>query len=259
MKRFALFLMAVSALAQSGKSLAPWDLTGYWVSIVTEDWRYRMQTAPKYDYYGFVLKAEAKKVADAWDAEKGPQGEACINFHAPVVMRQPGRLQVSWQNDNILKIETDAGKQTRLFYFSTPPVTNDTSMQGVSMASWQTPAAIRNVTNKLSAQNPITPGFPGINTQNEQPAPPPQKYGALRVSTTRVRAGQLRSNGIPFSAGAALTEYYDVHKEKSGDEWLVITTVVEDPMYLEVPFVNSTHFRRQKDASGWDPQPCTVR
>ena len=156
MKRCALFLMAVSALAQSGKSLAPWDLTGYWVSIVTEDWRYRMQTAPKYDYYGFVLKAEAKKVADAWDAEKGPQGEACINFHAPVVMRQPGRLQVSWQNDNILKIETDAGKQTRLFYFSTPPVANDASMQGVSIASWQTPAAIRNVTNKLSAQNPVT-------------------------------------------------------------------------------------------------------
>ena len=258
MKSVAFFLLAVNALAQTGKQLAPWDVTGYWVSIVTEDWRYRMQTAPKFDYYGIVLNTAARKVADAWDADRGPQGDACVNFHAPTVMRQPGRLEVTWQSDNVLKIETDAGKQTRLLHFSTPPA-SEVGMQGVSTASWQTPAAIRSVTNKLSAQNPITPGFPGINTQNQQPAPPPQKFGALKVSTTRIRAGQLRSNGVPFSAAVALTEYYDLHQEKNGDEWLVVTTVVDDPAYLDVPFVNTTHFRRQKDAAGWDPQPCLVR
>ena len=44
------------------------DITGYWVSLVTEDWRYRMLTAPKGDYYSLPLTPEARKVADNWDA-----------------------------------------------------------------------------------------------------------------------------------------------------------------------------------------------
>jgi hypothetical protein len=257
MRPLVFLLFALTAAAQTGKTVAPVDLSGYWVSIVTEDWRYRMQTAPRYDYYGIPLNPEARKVARAWDPAKDPQGESCINYGAPTIMRQPGRVRFTWDNDNVLKVETDAGKQTRTFYFNAPPsLAGEPSLQGISTAAWQTPAAIRGVTGKLSAQDPVTPGFPGINTQGQQAPPPPQKFGAMKVVTTRIRPGYLRSNGVPFGANVSMTEYYDVHKEKNGDEWLVITTIVDDAQYLDVPFVNTTHFRRQKDATGWDPQPC---
>ena len=46
---------------------APIDLTGYWVSIVNEDWRWRMVTPPKGDFASVPLNPEGTKVADAWD------------------------------------------------------------------------------------------------------------------------------------------------------------------------------------------------
>ena len=52
------------------RAAAPVDLTGYWVSVVTEDWRFRMVTPPKGDYASVPLNAEARRVADAWDPSK---------------------------------------------------------------------------------------------------------------------------------------------------------------------------------------------
>src|SRR6516164_1815309 len=54
----------------TAKAGAPVDLTGYWVSLVTEDWRYRMVTPPKGDYPSIPLNAEGRRVADAWDPAK---------------------------------------------------------------------------------------------------------------------------------------------------------------------------------------------
>ena len=34
---------AAARAAATPRDLAPLDLTGYWVSVVTEDWRYRMR------------------------------------------------------------------------------------------------------------------------------------------------------------------------------------------------------------------------
>src|ERR1700686_2488984 len=51
----------------TAQAAAPIDLTGYWVSIVSEDWRFRMLTPAKGDYAGVPLNAEARKGADAWD------------------------------------------------------------------------------------------------------------------------------------------------------------------------------------------------
>src|SRR6185503_9856643 len=49
---------------------APIDLTGYWVSVVNEDWRWRMVTPPKGDYASVPMTDEAKKVAGQWDTSK---------------------------------------------------------------------------------------------------------------------------------------------------------------------------------------------
>jgi len=274
MKSVILTLAAVASLyAQTPKSLAPIDLTGNWVSVVTEDWRYRMLTAPKGDYYSLPLNQEAIKAAMAYTPT---QSDACKNYGAPTIMRAPGRIRIAWDNDTTLKLEADAGKQTRIFSFAgtaaTPtysagtgltqspkPVSGEPTLQGVSMAQWQTPQSTRSYWNKVSAQNPNTPGFPGINMQGPPPPPDPRNLGgSLKVVTTHIRPGFLRNNGVPYSANVLLTEYYDLHKESNGDQWLVITSIVEDAQYLDAPWVTTSHFKREPDGSKWDPQSCEL-
>src|SRR6267142_603299 len=48
-----------ATVAATAKSSAPVDLTGYWVSIVSEDWRIRMITPQKGDYPGIPINAAA--------------------------------------------------------------------------------------------------------------------------------------------------------------------------------------------------------
>jgi hypothetical protein len=74
-----------------------------------------------------------------------------------------------------------------------------------------------------------------------------------------MRPGYLRKNGVPYSGNAVVTEYYDRTTEANGDSWLVVTTIVDDPQYLQQPFITSTHFKREADGSKWSPTPCTAR
>jgi hypothetical protein len=74
-----------------------------------------------------------------------------------------------------------------------------------------------------------------------------------------MRAGYLRKNGVPYSEDANLAEYYDLVKEHDGSQWMVVTVVVTDPKYLTQPFVVSSQFKKQADATGWDPSACSSR
>ena len=87
----------------------------------------------------------------------------------------------------------------------------------------------------------------------------PTRVGNLKVVTTHIRPGYLRKNGVPYSANAVVTEYYDSHDAPNGDRWLVVTTSVEDPVYVNAPFVTSTNFKKLPDAAGWNPMPCTAK
>ena len=214
------------------KAAAPIDLTGYWVSIVTQDWRWRMVTPRKGDYQGVQLTSEAAKVADAWDPAKDEAaGEQCKSYGAAAVMRVPGRLHITWDNDTTLKIETEAGTQTRLLHFGgEPPKNGDPTWQGYSSAEWEQAAVGR--------------GEP--------------RNGDLKVVTTKLRPGYLRKNGIPYSENAIVTEWYDRHNDASGT-WLVVSTEVKDPQYLTVPFITSTHFKKLPDNTPWKPEACSSR
>jgi hypothetical protein len=77
--------------------------------------------------------------------------------------------------------------------------------------------------------------------------------------TTNMRPGYLRKNGVPYSGNAKLTEYWDIHNGRSGEQWLVVSTIIEDPKYLQVPWMTSPNFKRETDGSKWDPTPCTTR
>ena len=125
----------------SPRTAAPHDLTGYWVSIVTQDWRWRMVTPAKGDYLGVPITVDAKKAADAWDPAKDEAaGEQCKSYGAPALMSVPGRLHITWQDDNTLEIDTDAGMQTRALHFGDWKAAPGTprSWQGISLAQWQT-------------------------------------------------------------------------------------------------------------------------
>src|SRR3954453_3132656 len=104
--------------AQTPREAAPIDLTGYWVSVISEDWKFRMVTPKKGVYDSLVLNAEGRRVADTWDlARDEATGEQCRAYGAANIMRVPGRLHITWQDDSTLKIDTDAGTQTRLVRF----------------------------------------------------------------------------------------------------------------------------------------------
>jgi len=229
----------------TGRAAAPIDLTGNWVSVITEDWRWRMVTPPKGDYQSVPITAEAKRVADTWDAKKDEAaGEQCRSYGAAAIMRVPGRVRISWLDDNTLKVETDAGMQTRLFYFAaSKPSEGRPTWQGDSVATWE-----------ISAPPPA----PGGGGQGADTAASRIRSGSLKVVTTRMRPGYLRKNGVPYSANAVLTEYWDVYKRGNGDQWLVVTTAVDDPKYLQQPYLTTPNFKKEADGSKWDPTPCSA-
>jgi hypothetical protein len=225
-----------AAPAVTARASAPIDLTGYWVAVVNEDWRYRMITPPKGDYRGVPITKAALQIVNAWDpAADEAAGNQCKSYGAAAIMRVPGRIHVTWQDDETLRIDIDAGTQTRFLKFaSTPAPQEKPSWQGQSVARWERPQAGR-----------------GAN-----PAPP--RGGSLTVVTTNMRAGYLRKNGVPYSENARLTEYFDVASQSNGTQLLVVTTVVDDPQYLTQPFIVSSHFKKEADASRWDPTPCSA-
>ena len=216
----------------SGRAQAPFDLSGYWVSLVTDDWRYRMLTPPKGNADYLPVNAEARRVMGEWDPAKDEAaGEACRAYGAGGVMRLPGRLHITWENDNTLKMDLDAGTQTRRFVFGAAPAASEPSWQGSSTARWQVPGAR---------------GRGAATT------------GQLVVTTNRLRPGYLRKNGVPYSANAVVTEYF-VRLVDEAQEYLAVTIMVDDPQYLALPYIKTYQYKKQNDATGWNPTPCVAR
>ena len=215
------------------RAAATSDLTGYWVSVVTEEWRWRMLTPPKGDYTSIPLSDEGRRVAFAWDP--GTDG-SCKAYGAAGLMRMPTRLNITWQGDDALKVESDAGQQTRLLQFVPKGQPGARSLQGFSVAEWE----------------PI--GGPGAGGRGGRGGAPPPT--SLRVVTTNLLEGWLRRNGVPYSDATTLTEYWDRVVFPNGDVWLTVSQYVTDPKYLTAEYTTSMHFKREADGSRWKPAPC---
>ena len=217
----------------TARASAPKDLTGYWVSIVTEHWHLRMLVPPKGDYSMLPLSGEARKVADSWDLAKAKaEPDQCGSYGPPALMRVPGRLNIHWTDDNTLQLDTDSGTQTRMFKFGGPPPAGQAAqLQGYSVASWESPGA--------RGRGPI-----------------PKGTGQLHVRTTNMSGGYLRRNGVPYSESATVDEYFDTFTEPNGDTWLIVTSITTDPRYLTQPYTSTVPFKKIPDRQGWDPTPC---
>ena len=262
-----------SGAPRTGRQLAPVDITGTWVAVVTEDWRWRMVTPLKGDVASIPVNAEGRKAALNWNAEAdAAAGNACKAFGVGGIMRQPGRLRISWQDDQTLKLEFDAGTQTRLLTFDAarqPP--SERTLQGFSMALWEGPGVGAGPVGDGRPDTRVTGGgllsrdLPGGGGQGLRGGPPPRQQaqinrgGDLRVVTTGFREGYLRKNGVPYSEQATITEYFHrLPTHPNGDNWLHVITVVEDPRYLSQPFYTSTSFRLEPNDANFKPTPCTT-
>jgi hypothetical protein len=222
---------------QTGQAAAPVDLTGYWVALVTEDWRWRMITPKKGDFPSIPLNRAGQDLANAWDPAKDEaNGDQCKSYGAGNVMRLPARFHITWADPNTLKVETDTGTQTRLFHFG---------------AGQNPPAAAQNAADPKNWQ--------GNSVANwEMAGGRGSRAGELKVVTTGARPGYLQKNGVPYSANAVFTEFFNRYDE--GDwSMLVVSTLTEDPTYLQQPHIRSSHYRKLPDATGWNPTPCAVK
>ena len=247
---------------QTPRSSAPVDVTGYWVAVVTEDWRHRMATARKGDFESLPLNAEGRRVANEWDlAADNAAGLQCKAYGVGGLMRQPGRLHITWADDDTLKVEFDAGTQTRLLEFgAASPPGGEPSWQGFSRAEWQRPPGGNQNPVRAQIGNSAGPIAPGGGGRGQRGGPAPSaaltEGGALKVSTTGFRAGYLRKNGVPYSENATITEYFHRLPDAGAGDWLHVLTIVEDPRYLNDAFLTSTHFKREPNGSKWHPTEC---
>ena len=229
------------------RELAPIDLTGYWVSVVTEDWRYRMVMPLKGDYGSVPLNAAGRRAADTWTPD---QAGRCEAFGAGAVMRAPGHIRITWEDDSTLRIETEAGKQTRripLGQTVAAAAAAAPSWQGTSVGRWDGPPDVIDVLR--------TGGFDRLDS-GMGAAARRMVWTPLKVVTTNLRAGWLRANGVPYSAQAVVTEHFMRFAVPEAGEWLTVRTVIDDPTYLVQPFMTSTNFKREADGSKWNPKAC---
>jgi hypothetical protein len=219
------------AAPANARAAAPVDLTGYWVSVISEDWRWRMTTPLRGDFASIPLNPEGQRVGLAWDPDADEAaGLACRAYGAAAIMRRPGRLHITWQDEDTLEIEADEGQQTRLLHFdtmATPP--GAPSWQGLSVANWERPAS------GMGERDPIG------------------------LFVTRIADRGRALEGPPYSDQTTVREYFDYFRLPNGDEWFTVTTIVEDPVYLREPFITSSDFKKQRNSDGYNPTPCSAR
>jgi hypothetical protein len=213
------------------------------VSLVTLDWRFRMLVPGKGEYLGIPLNLKAKQFADAW--QPGPDeaaGKQCEAYGGPNVLLVPERLNIGWQDDNTLQVQTDAGMQNVLLHFAPPADMNDMapSLQGYAAASWDVPAP--------PAGNPF--GGPA--------APQKPHFGSINVHVSHLLPGLIRKNGVPYGSGAEVTEYWEQHQGPTGAQYLIVSQILRDPEYLVDPYFTNATFEKEASGSQWSPTPCSL-
>ena len=235
---------AAAAKSPSAREQAPYDLTGYWTSVITQNWQYRMVVPGPGEYADLPINAKAKQLADAFRASADTAaGKQCEAYGAAALMRLPEHLHIHWQDADVLRVDTDAGMQTRLLHFrpAAADAAPEASWQGWSAAKWVLANAGGAAAGAAGAANA-----------------PPVRYGSLQVITDHLLPGLLRKNGVPYGAETKLTEWWDLRVEPEGDQWLTITSTVVDPQYLQAPLIYDSIFQKLPDDSKWAPAPCSL-
>jgi hypothetical protein len=223
--------------APSPRAAAPVDLTGYWVSIVTEDWIERMSPASP---PSGVPRGGGRGGGGARGGGAAPAGagvtDPCRAYAAAGSLRVPGRLNITWVDDNTLEIDMDAGTQTRVLHFEPTEPPAQRTLQGYSVARWDTGAR----------------GRGGRGGRGGAAAPP--SWGSLEVVTTNMSGGYLLSSRSPYGQDAVLTEHFTRHDD-FGAEYFTVTAILEDDGARRI---TSSTFKKEPDGSKFTPTGCEL-
>lgn len=265
------------AARQTARQAAPLDYAGTWAAVVTEDWQWRFVTPIVGDYTGIPLNAVGDKLARQWNHEADVKaGQSCKAFGAAAINRLPTRVQIAWVDDETLRLDFDLGTQSRLVYFDRTKQPGARSLQGHAVAEWidlpaaggrggggrgaaaAAPAADVAPGRTGGAAPPAGARAGGEGRSGRGAATPPARPGGLKITTTNVTAQYLRQNGVPVSENAVITEYLDIVPAPDGSQWLVWKTSIDDPTYLSGWYIVSSQFKKEADASKWNPTPCEL-
>jgi hypothetical protein len=232
---------------QPARDTQPVDYTGYWVSVITEDWQWRFVTPIVGDYTAVPLNSRGDEVARAWDHDADlAAGLQCMAFGAAHINRLPTRLRVDWLDGDTMRLDWDLGTQTRVVHFNGTGVPSVPSWQGFAVGQW------------VSTRPAGGPGGGGGGGGGGAEAADGERPGGLKLVTTHLRPQYLRMNGVPVSENAVVTEYLDIVPAPDGQQWLIVKTIVEDPTYLSQPYIVSAHFRKEPDGANWNPTECEL-
>jgi hypothetical protein len=225
----------------SARDAAPVDLTGTWVSLVTEDWIERMSPdSPASGTGGGFGFGRGRGAADA--GTQITSDDPCAAYGAGAIMRVPGRVKIRWEDDSTLLFEYDAGSQRRIIHFSDDaPAQADTSLQGWSTASWQAGAGGGNRGR----------GGPPASLQSGAAA----RWGSLKIVTTDLSPGYLITSRSWYGVNAMLTELIRIHSD-FGQPYFTVTAIIEENG--TVTSTTSSTFKKESGASGFDAGKCEI-
>ena len=207
--RIVTLLAITSVLAVARASEAQADLAGKWSATLQEDYEHRIPGPELGDYTGIAVNEAARVKAQTWDASILSQPEQQARPHpAQYSMRGPANLRI----EEIV----DPGTYRVLAYKITGLFGN--ADRTIWMDGRPHPSA-----RALHTWNGFSTGEWMGQT--------------LKVTTTHMKAAFIQRNGVPASVQSRMTEYFVRHGDR-----LLNMSIVEDPVYLEEPFVRTTTF-----------------
>src|SRR6478672_3618660 len=198
------------------------DLVGEWGQRQHEDQPERGPGPELGDYLGLPINAAARAKADAWDASLLTLPEwQCRPHPADYGTRGPSNMRI-WK-------EVDPATQQVIAYHT--------------HIAWQAPERTVWMDGRPHPPEYAAHTWQGFSTGKWE-------GDILTITTTHLKIGWIRRNGIPRSDKAFLTEHWIRH----GD-YLTLVSIVTDPAYLTEPFIRTTNWildPRQQIA----PYPC---
>ena len=209
MRGFAKWIVLASVIAMPSSALAQMDMSGSWGARFNEDQPERIPGPELGDYLGLPITDGARQWALSWDPSRLTLPEHQCQVHvSPYIYRGPLQLRI-WE-------ERDPDTQVLIaikHYISTYEQTRTIWMDG----------------------RPHPPEYAAHTWQGFSTG----KFDGdmLTVTTTHLKMGWIRRNGVPRSDTAVLTEHFVRH-----DNVLTLITVISDPLYLSEPFVRTTNW-----------------
>jgi hypothetical protein len=204
-------------------AFAQLDPTGEWAPRLHEDDAERGGGPSLGDYLGLPINAAARLRADAWDASQLtiPENQ-CRPIRDVYPPRGNSRIRI-WK-------EVDAPTQTILAYHM--------------LLSWMTQERLVYMDGRAHPAAYAAHTWQGFSTGKWE-------GNMLSATTTHLKPGWVRRNGVPRSENATLVEHWIRH----GDDGLTLVSIMNDPVYLTEPFIQTSNFVLDSQQK-IDPFPC---